>query len=222
MLEQSQKLTKRVVDALKPGTGRPIIWDSELAGFGLRIEPTGRRSFIARYRAGSGRSGKLRQATIGRYGTLTVEQARVLARKFLGAAASGNDPVGDKRRDRQLGISVSQVCDWYLEQAEAGRILGRQGRPIKTSTIAMDRSRIETHVKPLIGKKPIRDLTTQWIEEMQADIADGKTAKPRRALKPGGKQKRPRGGVTTGGKGVAARSLGMIRTKATSGPSRLP
>lgn len=209
-----QKLTKRVVDAAKPGPDRRIIWDSELPGFGLRVEPTGRKTFIARYRAGGGRSGTLRQATIGRYGTFTVEQARVLARRTLGAAATGGDPVGDRRAARRPGITVSQVCDWYLEQAHAGRILGRRGLPIKASTLAMDRSRIETHVKPLIGKKPVGRLSPQDIEEMQADIADGKTAKPRTAAAPksGGKQKRPRGGTATGGGGVAARSLGMIRT----------
>ena len=46
----------------------------------------------------------------------------------------------------------------------------------------MDRSRIQTHVKPLIGKKPIRSLTAHDIEEMQADIAAGKLAQPRPAL----------------------------------------
>ena len=208
-----QKLTKRAVDAAKPGARRYIIWDCELVGFGLRVEPTGRKTFIARYRAGGGRSGILRQATIGRYGTLTPEQARVLARKTLGAAASGGDPVGDKRKARQPGITVSHVCDWYLEQALAARILGRKGRPIKASTIAMDQSRIETHVKPLIGRRPVRTLTAHDIEEMQADIAAGKTAMPRRASKAGGeRQKKPRGGIATGGDGVAARSLGMIRT----------
>ena len=206
--KRSQKLTKRVVDVAKPRSCRYTIWDSELMGFGLRVEPTGRKTFIARYRAGGGRSGTLRQATIGRYGTLTPDYARALARKTLGAAASGSDPVGDRKKDREPGITVSQVCDWYLEQAEAGRILGRKGRPIKASTIAMDRSRIQTHVKPLIGKKPIRSLSAHDIEEMQADIAAGKLAPPRRALM--GRQ--ARGGIATGGAGVAARSLGMVRT----------
>src|SRR5262245_1245557 len=109
--QRSQKLTKRFVDAAKSGSGRRIIWDSELVGFGLRIEPTGRKTFIARYRAGGGRSGRLRQSTIGRYGTVTVDQARGLARRTLGAAASGEDPVGDKKKARQPGITVSQVCD---------------------------------------------------------------------------------------------------------------
>jgi integrase len=205
-----QKLTKRTVDAAKPGSQRYIVWDSELSGFGLRVEPTGRKTFIARYRAGGGRSGTLRQATIGRYGTLTPDQARRLARKTLGAAASGADPVGEKKSARQPGMTIAEVCDWYLEQAESGRLLGRKGRPIKASTLSMDRSRIKTHVKPLIGKKPVRALTVHDIEDMQTDIAAQKTANANHAPKK--TQKRRRGGIATGGDGVAARSLGMIRT----------
>ncbi len=205
------KLSKRVVDAAKPSPGRYIIWDAELPGFGLRVESTGRKTFIARYRVGGGRSGAQRQATIGRYGILTLDQARRLARKTLGAAASGGDPVGEKRSARQPGITIAEVCDWYLEQADAGRILGRKGRPIKASTLAMDRSRIETHVNPLIGRKPVRILTAHDFEEMQADIAVGKTARsrPTQSVEP---NRRPRGGIATGGQGVAARSLGMVRT----------
>jgi integrase len=203
------KLSKRLVDEATPYSRRYIIWDTELPGFGLRVEPTGRKTFIARYRFGGGRSGALRQATVGRYGVLTLDQARMLARKTLGAAASGGDPVGEKRNARQPGITVAEVCDWYLEHAQAGRILGRKGRPIKASTIAMDRSRIETHVKPLLGKKPVCVLTAHDIEEMQADIAVRKTAQPRATLKEG---RRPRGGIATGGDGVAARSLGMLRS----------
>ena len=205
-----QKLTKRTVEAAKPKSQRYIVWDSELSGFGLRVEPTGRKTFVARYRAGGGRSGTLRQETIGRYGTLTPDQARRLARKTLGAAASGGDPVGETKSARQPGMTIAEVCDWYLEQAESGRLLGRQGQPIKASTLYMDRSRIETHIKPLIGKKPVRSLTVHDIEEMQADIAAQKTANANRAPKK--TQKRQRGGMATGGDGVAARSLGMLRT----------
>jgi integrase len=207
-----QRLTKRLVDAAKPQSARYIIWDSGLPGFGLRIEPTGRKTFIARYRAGGGRSGTLRQATIGRYGIVTPDHARLLARKVLGAAADGSDPVEEKKRARKPGITVAQVCDWYLDQAEAERILGRKGRPIKASTLAMDRSRIETHVKPLIGKKAVEDLMAHDVEEMQADIAAGKTAKLRSPPASREKRKQQRGGIATGGNSVAARTLGMVRT----------
>jgi integrase len=66
----------------------------------------------------------------------------------------------------------------------------------------MDRSRIERHVKPLIGKKAVSNLTLDDMENLQADIASGKTARPR-----GGK-----GGMTVGGGSVAGRTLGMLHT----------
>jgi hypothetical protein len=92
-------------------------------------------------------------------------------------------------------ITVSDLCDLYLADAK-GRI--------KVSTLAGDRSRIETHVKPLIGRFTVRSLTTADIERMKADIIAGKTAKPRKI--------EGRGGVAAGGPGVAARTLGMTAT----------
>src|SRR6185295_19103921 len=146
-----------------------IFWDIDLPGFGVRLEPSGRKTFVARYRAGGGRTGKLRQATIGRYGTLTVDQARMKAKKLLGAAAGGGDPVGDQQRARQAGITVGQLVDWYLREAGTGRLLGKRGRPIKASTLDTDRMRIEAHVRPLLGTRAVHSLTVRDIEQMQAD-----------------------------------------------------
>jgi hypothetical protein len=70
----------------------------------------------------------------------------------------------------------------------------------------MDRSRIETHVKPLLGKKKVRILSFHDFEEMQSQIALGKTAK--QTLDSGPPRKR--GGVASGGEAVAARTLGML------------
>jgi integrase len=199
------KLTKRVVDAARPEARRVIQWDTELAGFGLRIEPSGLKTFIARYRAGGGRSGTLRQATIGRYGILTVEQARAKAKKLLGAAAGGGDPVGDQQRARQAGVTIGEIVDWYLREAESGRLVGRRGRPIKASTLATDRMRINAHVRPLLGNRSVQKLTVRDIEAFQADIATGKTA-----IKLAENEKRPQGSVAKGGSGTAARTLGML------------
>jgi integrase len=206
--DRVQKLTKRVVDGAQPGQYRYIVWDLEIRGLGLRVEPSGRKTFIARYRAGGGRNGIQRQATIGRYGTITPDQARKLARRTLAAAADGEDPVGTVRSNRQPAITIAEVCDWYLEQATVGRVRGREGRLIKPSTLAMDRSRIETHVKALLGRKPVRVLSSHDFEEMQAKIALRNTAK--QALDNG--LTRKRGGVASGGEAVAARTLGMLST----------
>ena len=65
----------------------------------------------------------------------------------------------------------------------------------------MDRSRIEAHLKPLLGKRQIGALKLGDIEGVQADIAAGKTSKPRVGS---------RGGTTTGGEGVASRTMSTL------------
>ena len=55
---QKQKLTKRTIDAIKPEHGDCFLWDSDLAGFGLRVRTGGSKTFIAQYRAGGGRTGR--------------------------------------------------------------------------------------------------------------------------------------------------------------------
>jgi len=198
------KLTIQAVKALVPPktkTGQTFVWDGELRGFGVRALPSGLKTFILQYRNSEGRS---RRIVLGRFGVLTVEQARDKARIKLGLIAEGNDPA--EGSDERESITVAEVCDWYLAEAEAGRILGRRNRPIKPSTLAMDRSRIATHIKPLLGRRQVRALTLADVASMQANIAAGKTAKPRG---PG------RGGVTTGGAGVAARTVSTLQSLLT-------
>ena len=88
-------ITKRVVDSSQPTDRRYYVWDSDLAGFGLRVETSGAKTFIVRYRAdGGGRSAAQRFVTVGRFGKLTAEQARKQAKTILGSVATGEDPAG--------------------------------------------------------------------------------------------------------------------------------
>ncbi len=193
------KLNKRVIDAAtKPANGQTFLWDGELRGFGLRILSSGVKTFVLQYRNAEGRS---RRIALGRYGVLTVEQARDEARIKLGEITLGKDPA-QERSDAKQSITVAELCDWFLDEAKAGRLLGRRRRPIKASTLVMDESRIKTHIKPLLGTRQVRALKLPDIEKMQADIAAGKTATPR---------KDGRGGTTTGGPGAAGRTASTIR-----------
>jgi integrase len=190
------KITKRVVDALRPDrSGKDVFrWDAgdgALKGFGIRIKPSGAASYLVQYR---NKEARTRRLVIGRVGTLTPDEARTLASDALKAATKGGDPSAERRAVRGA-ITVSDLCDLYLADAKSR---------IKASTLAMDGSRIETHVKPLIGRFTVRSLTAADIERMKADIIAGKTAKPRR--------KEGRGGIATGGSSVAARTLGMTAT----------
>lgn len=193
------KLNKRAIDALKPPEEKQfVLWDSEIRGFGVRVLPSGLKTFIIQYRNAEGIK---RRVNIGRFGVITAEQARDLAKIKLGAVAAGEDPADEARRARNE-MNVAELCDWYLTEAHAGRILGRRNRPIKESSLAMDESRIRTHIKPLLGKRIARHLTIADVEAMQSDVATRKTKRPR----PDG-----RGGKATGGPGVAARCLATLQ-----------
>lgn len=193
------KLTKRIVDGLRPAAGRDMFaWDTELRGFGVRVKPSGTKTFLIQYRNVEGRT---RRCVIGQFGRLTAEHARALAQKKLATVVDGKDPSAERCAARK-DMTISDVCDWYLQEAEAGRLLGRNRRPIKASTLAGDRSRIETHIKPLIGNRVIRHLKLADIEGLQADIAAGKSARPKR---PG------RGGRASGGAGTAGRCMTTLR-----------
>lgn len=199
------KITKQVVDALEPNGADQVIWDEgdgALKGFGVRMKPSGVASYLIQYRNAAGQS---RRMTLGKVGVLTPAQARGLAGAALRKVAEGQDPAEQKAEARRE-LAIGELCDWYLAEAEAGRILGRSGHPIKASTLAMDRSRIETHVKPLIGSRPVSwlkgDVGIQRVGQLQNDIAEGKTAKAR--------PDHGRMGETTGGRGVAARTVRML------------
>ena len=153
------------------------------------MKPSGAASYLVQYQ---NKEGRTRRLVLGKLGTLTPDQARKLAAEALRAVAEGHDPSAERRAIRGA-ISVADLCDLYL--ADAG------GR-IKNSTLAMDMSRIETHVKPLVGRLTVRSLTAADIERMKADIIAGKTARPRNG----------RGGNATGGPATAARTMGMLGT----------
>ena len=190
---RTARLTKRTVDAARPRARRYIIWDRELKGFGLRVEASGTKSFILRYRPGGGRKAPLRQMAIGRFGPLTVEQARIEAREKLGMVAGGADPAHD-RIEKRGEMTVSELCDLYMREGIAMK---------KASTVATDKGRIKRHIKPLLGRYQIGSLRRADIERFMTDIAHGRTA--------GVYKTGPRGkALVRGGRGTASRTVGLL------------
>ncbi|MDG2204089.1 MAG: site-specific integrase [Alphaproteobacteria bacterium] len=190
------KITKRTVDSLHPdpsGSDR-FLWDAgdgALKGFGVRVKPSGVASYIIQYR---NKEGRTRRLALGRVGVLTPEEARREAADKLKEATKGGDPSAERHHARKA-ITIAELCDLYLEDA-ASRI--------KPSTLAMDRSRIDCHVKPLLGQLTVTELTLTHIEQFQGHVAAGKTARPR--------PKKGRAGRVVGGRGVASRTVGMLGT----------
>ena len=167
---KQERITKRSLDCLKADGRDFFVWDSDISGFGIRIKPSGVKSFIVRYRNGHG---KERRITLGRYGHITVEQARKLAHQELGKIATGEDPQSNKSKASRM--TVEDLCLQYYEDAEAGKVLYR-GKSKKASTLAIDRGRIHRHIIPMLGKVYVKDLTRHQVENFMYDVIAGKTA----------------------------------------------
>src|SRR5262249_2381399 len=106
------RLDTKTIAALALGKGQRELfaWDSELAGFGLRLQGQ-RRTFICQYRAG----GRTRRVTLGTAARLTPGQAREGARKFLARVSLGEDPQDKKVAQRVAAErTFRKVVDAYL------------------------------------------------------------------------------------------------------------
>ena len=83
-------LTKPAVEALEPGDRPWTAWDDRLTGFGVRVEPSGTKSFLVNYRTGGGgRKAPNKRVVLGRHGDLSPGRARRMARRLLDEVAAG-------------------------------------------------------------------------------------------------------------------------------------
>lgn len=146
------KLTVRSVEAIKPASADVIVWDAELAGFGCKVTPKGKRSYFLYYRT---KEGQQRRPTIGVHGPTRPEGAREIARRWLAEVAQGKDP-SQSRTDERAAPTVRDLCARYMEEHAETRK--------KASSIRNDRRLIENHLLPTIGAKKIASV-------MRPDIA---------------------------------------------------
>ncbi len=97
------KLTKRAIDSFRYRGGWDVRWDDEIPSFGIRLYPSGKKSFVLSYRNARG---KKRLFVLGRYGAdLTLAQARTRAIKERGRIKEGADPVGERKAARSTGLT---------------------------------------------------------------------------------------------------------------------
>jgi len=109
----TQRIRKRTVNALQSTDREFTAWDDTVSGFGVRVRPTGAKSYVVVYRAGAGRGAPVRRYTIAAVGKITPELARARAKVVLGAVAHGHDPANRKTAERGTP-TVAELADRFM------------------------------------------------------------------------------------------------------------
>jgi integrase len=185
------KLTKSVVENMAAGLKDVILWDQEVKGFGLKVTPKGKRVYFAYYRAANGQQ---RRPVIGVHGVVTAEEARQVAKKWIGGAFAGQDVSQDRQEARSAPL-VKELAERYLED---------HAKPFKKpSSYKSDKSNLEHHVLPLIGNKKVAEIARSDIEFVKSSIREGRTA-DRKSAKRRGRS------IIKGGAGAANRVIALL------------
>ncbi len=156
------KLTKTRVEKFEAGDADYIVWDADLAGFGVRVKPTGVKSYVVQYR--NRQNGISRRKTLGRHGPLlTFHQAHDQARMLLADALRGSDPIADGQAHRSAP-TMRVLAEEYLE---------RHAIPKKRpKSAANDKSMLDRLVLPRLGGKKVVDVKAQEIHALHVAMKD--------------------------------------------------
>jgi integrase len=160
------KLTKRSVESFEPGGRAAVVrYDDKLAGFGVRVMPSGRRYYFVRYRNKHGRS---RWFTIGEHGKITVAAARTKAKQIFQAVVDGADPSSEREAFR-AAPTVNDLLDRYIADH-----VDQRNRP---TTRASFKGIVERDIRPELGPLKVAAVTRQDIDKLHR----AKAATPRQA-----------------------------------------
>jgi integrase len=199
------RLTLRQIQSAELQDQPYVMWDDELNGFGVRVWPKGKKSFVLKTRVGRGRGAKQVWLTIGTPGILTVEDARRKALGHLAKASEGIEPVTPPRSKVTVPVKVCDLCELWLEKGatrsrQRGRLAGSLRDP---KNIGIDRGRINAHILPLLGEVKLADLKMSRLEGFRDAVARGDTKKTTKT-KPHGLRR------VQGGEGTATRTLRLF------------
>jgi len=151
-----QKLTKSAVEQISVEETEIVVWDTALPGFGVRVKPTGVRSYVIQYRDRT--TGASKRMTIGQHGALlTFDQAKKRARGILADAMRGQDPVGERIATRKAPNMADLASDY----------LNRHAVPKKRpKSVRDDRAMLENVILPAVGTKKVASIERRDIESM--------------------------------------------------------
>lgn len=153
----AEKITNDLVKELTiPAKGNRITYDTEIAGFGVRVTANAAKGFILNYRA----NGRERRITIGNYPAWSVAAARKEASRLRQEVDRGNDPMGERHADR-AAPTVNDLCDRYEDEW-----LSRK-RP---ATARDAKAAMRRFVRPKLGKMKVAEVEYADIDKLHRSM----------------------------------------------------
>ena len=170
MRKVKQKLTLPIAKRAKydqGGPSRQIIFDSEYSGLGLRLYPSGRKSWVFQF----GPPRRRRLMVLGRLPSMSLAGAREAASDAIEERRKGGDPL-EKHRERQNPRLMNDLLDEYLKTRVSA----------KKSAVDMQR-RIRVDIRPALGHLPIEDdRMGERAERLYLEIGEAKPYSANRTL----------------------------------------
>ena len=151
------KLTKRTVDAIEPQATEFFLWDEGIPGFGLRVMPSGRKSFVVQFRAGR----RARRMSLGPSTVLTCDQARTRAITIIAAVKNGEDPAADRAAKRNAA-TVNDLADRFDKEHISVRL--------KASTAKEYRGNLKRFILPALGRLAVPEITRADVAKFHHDL----------------------------------------------------
>lgn len=151
------RITQKEIAAMEPNS---VLWDLEVRGFCARRQFSNVITYSVIFR--DKKDGRQHWYKLDRHPILTAHMARQEAIQVLRAVRLGDNPSSERRAQRS-GMTVAELCDEYQQ-----KVNGK-----KASTIKSDKSRIENHIRPRLGKMRVASIATETIEDFTNGVSAG-------------------------------------------------
>lgn len=158
------KLTKNVIDQHNPVDKDYYIWDTEVKGFGCRIWPSGKKTYMFVYR--SPLNQKKIFFKIGVHGNITVDEARLEAKKLSGAVASGHDP-REQKQEKMIEQKQEMLFSDFFEIFKGKYI----NTAYKNKTKIVVDSYQKVHILPYFNQKKLHDISSRDIRKFLESLS---------------------------------------------------
>ena len=150
-------ISKRSVDALCPGDGDALYWDTALPGFGVRVYASGRKTYVVQCRGPNGS----RRATIGRHGKITPVQARKKAAEVIDRIKRGEEPFPEPPPPEP---TVADLAERFME--------AHVKINCKPSSAMHYRRTLDNHILPALGSTAVRAVERTHVAQLHHSLRD--------------------------------------------------